>query len=242
MGATVEGVRAPGRGRALGQALGPGRAPGRGPLWLRIELRLWHFVRRFGPFEDEGRNQPVEPGLGHLQQRLQHLRRQLHLERAGAAVQPAQSGKASVPWNPTFLQEMAHYDTIRSMDLVATNNDTNADWSTRIAAHRVTSRRDRESQRHPGVGMDHRSREPDGDEPLAQHSRECERHLSVHAGESGVREPASEKRSHRLHRMGQRGLVGTHPERHGEDAGRRRCHQGDGDWLHHDVRTRFKLR
>ena len=42
------------------------------------------------------------------------------------------SGKASVPWNPTFLQEMGHYDTIRSMDLVATNNDTNADWSTRI--------------------------------------------------------------------------------------------------------------
>jgi hypothetical protein len=43
------------------------------------------------------------------------------------------TGKASVPWNPTFLQEMAHYDTIRSMDLVATNADTNADWSTRIA-------------------------------------------------------------------------------------------------------------
>ena len=45
---------------------------------------------------------------------------------------PGQSGKASVPWNPTFLQEMAHYDTIRCMDLVATNGDTNADWSTRM--------------------------------------------------------------------------------------------------------------
>jgi hypothetical protein len=42
------------------------------------------------------------------------------------------SGTVSVPWNPTFLQEMGHYDTIRSMDLVATNADTNADWSTRI--------------------------------------------------------------------------------------------------------------
>ena len=42
-------------------------------------------------------------------------------------------GKASIPWNPALLQEMAHYDTLRSMDLVASNSDTNADWSTRIA-------------------------------------------------------------------------------------------------------------
>jgi len=52
----------------------------------------------------------------------------------GALVPPfnGKSGKASIPWNPTFLQEMGHYDTIRSMDLVATNSDANADWSTRI--------------------------------------------------------------------------------------------------------------
>jgi hypothetical protein len=52
-----------------------------------------------------------------------------------ALVPPFKSGqstKASVPWNPTFLQEMAHYDTIRCMDLVSTNRDTNADWSTRV--------------------------------------------------------------------------------------------------------------
>ncbi|HUB08181.1 MAG TPA: hypothetical protein VMB50_14330 [Myxococcales bacterium] len=46
--------------------------------------------------------------------------------------QPGQTAKASVPWNPTFLQEMAHYDTIRYMDFVNANSNTETDWSTRI--------------------------------------------------------------------------------------------------------------
>ena len=46
--------------------------------------------------------------------------------------QPGQTAKASVPWNPTFLQEMAHYDTIRYMDFVSANTNAETDWSTRI--------------------------------------------------------------------------------------------------------------
>ena len=46
--------------------------------------------------------------------------------------QAGQSAMASNPWNPTFLEEMAHYDTIRYMDFVNVDADTNADWATRI--------------------------------------------------------------------------------------------------------------
>jgi hypothetical protein len=53
-----------------------------------------------------------------------------------ALTPPFQAGettKASNPWNPQFLQEMAHYDTIRTMDFINANSNTETTWATRIA-------------------------------------------------------------------------------------------------------------